>query len=213
MAEQRKARPVSGEIMTDAGRDTSAQPSRMVACDIIDADFEDVTPRTRRNESAAEVQPVFTNPSAPSGGMEMLRSASRHPDAGPVRGGPVFWIAGISLVVMAFWVAGGHSVMHAAAFPLSWQAQDLRLAEVNSRVDSSGRKPLLLVDGAAFNDGNSPAVLPPIDVAVVGNDGKTLRYRLGTGTVPVAPGASWAFSSRLEVPMNGIKTVTVAFSE
>ncbi|WP_395449862.1 hypothetical protein ACHMW7_08650 [Aminobacter sp. UC22_36] len=103
--------------------------------------------------------------------------------------------------------------MHATAFPLSWQAPDLRIAEVNSRVDSSGRKPLLLVDGAAFNDGNSPAMLPPIDIAVTGQDGKILRYRLGTSAAPVAPGASWAFSSRLDLPMNGIKTVTVAFSE
>ncbi|WP_395449861.1 hypothetical protein ACHMW7_08645 [Aminobacter sp. UC22_36] len=82
MAEQRKARPVSGEIMTDAGRDTSAHKPRVDACDIIDADFEDVTPPHRRNESAAEVPPVFSNPSADAGGMEMLRSASRHPTRG-----------------------------------------------------------------------------------------------------------------------------------
>ncbi len=212
MAEQRKARPVSGEIMTDDGRDTSAQPQRVHACDIIDADFEVVTPAERQNESSA-AQPVFANPSADVGGMEMLRSARLRPEAGPVRGGPIFWLAGISLAAVAFWVAGGHQLVHAAALPLPWQAPDLRIAEISSRIDSSGVRPLLLVDGAAFNDGESPAVLPPIDVAVTGNDGKTLRYRLGTGAVPVAPGASWAFSSRLDVPMNGIKTVTVAFSE
>lgn len=212
MTEQRKARPVSGEIMTDDGRDTCAQPQRVVPDDIIDADFEVVTHAARPDESSA-AQPVFANPSANVGGMEMLRSAQLRPDAGPVRGGPIFWISGISLAAMAFWAAGGHSVMHAAALPLSWQASNLRIADINSRVDSSGGKPLLLIDGAAFNDGNSTAVLPPIDIAVAGNDGKILRYRLGTSAVAVAPGARWDFSSRLDLPMNGIKTVTVAFSE
>lgn len=213
MTEQRKARPVSGEIMTDDGRDTSAQPQRVLAADVIDADFEVVTPTQHRNESSADHQPVFANQTAKTGGMEMLRSARMRPDAGPVRGGPIFWIAGISLVAMAFWVAGGHAVMHAAAFPTAWRSPTLRIAEVKSRVDSSGRKPVLLVDGAAFNDGYQAASLPPIDIAVAGNDGKILRYRLGTGAVPVAPGARWDFSSRLDLPMNGIKTVTVAFSE
>lgn len=212
MAEQRKARPVSGEIMTDDGRDTSAQPQRAPASDIIDADFEVVGSADRRNESFA-APPVFVSQPANTGGMEMLRPTSSRPDAGPARGGPIFWLSGISLVAMAFWVAGGHQVLHAAAFPLPWQAPSLRLADVVSRIDSSGRKPLLLVDGAAFNDGNSAASLPPIVIALTGDDGKVLRYRLGTGAVPVAAGARWDFSSRLDVPMNGVKTVTVAFSE
>lgn len=212
MAEERKARPVSGEIMTAEGRDTFAQPSRVDPTDIIDADFEVVTPSHRPNESSAD-QPVFANQAARVGGMEMLRSAHKPPDVSPRHSGPVFWIAGISLAAMAFWVSGGHAVVRAAAFPISWQSPSLRIGEVNSRIDSSGRKPVLLVDGAAFNDGKSPASLPPIDIAVAGNDGKILRYRLGTGAIAVAPGARWAFSSRLDVPMNGIKTVTVAFSE
>lgn len=212
MAEQRKARPVSGEIMTDDGRDTSAQPQRAPAADVIDADFEVVAPADRRTESSA-VQPVFATQPANRGGMEMLRPTQSASDAGPARGGPIFWLSGISLVAMAFWVAGGHQVLHASAFPLPWQAAKLRLADIVSRIDSSGRKPLLLVDGTAFNDGSSAASLPPIVIAVTGEDGKVLRYRLGTGEVPVAAGARWDFSSRLDVPMNGVKTVTVAFSE
>lgn len=210
MAEQRKARPVSGEIMAAEGRDTFAQPSRVDAADIIDADFEVVAPSYPATESSAD-QPIFAGQATNADGMEMLRSASPHTSS--VRGGPIFWAAGISLAAMAFWISGGHSVMRAAAFPLSWQAPNLRITDVVSRIDSSGRKPVLLVDGAAFNDGKSPASMPPIDIAVAGNDGKILRYRLGTGATPVAAGARWAFSSRLEVPMNGIKTVTVAFSE
>nr|WP_183262843.1 hypothetical protein [Aminobacter niigataensis] len=212
MAEQRKARPVSGEIMAADARDTFAQPIAVDSADIVDADFEVIEPSHTRNESADD-PPAFPGSAASAGGMEMLRATRARREPSPVRGGPIFWLAGISLAAMAFWVSGGHAVVRAAAFPLAWQASSLRIAEVTSRVDSSGRRPVLLVDGAAFNDGKAAAPLPPIDIAVAANDGKILRYRLGKGADPVAPGARWAFSSRLEVPMNGIKTVTVAFSE
>lgn len=212
MAEQRKARPVSGEIMAADARDTFAQPIAVDLPDIVDADFEVIATSHARAESA-EAQQAFAGPAASAGGMEMLRATRAGRHASPVRGSPVFWLAGISLAAMAFWVSGGHAVVRAAAFPLAWQAPSLRIGEVASRVDSSGSRPVLLVDGAAFNDGRTAAQIPPIDIAVAGNDGKILRYRLGTGADPVAPGARWAFSSRLEVPMNGIKTVTVAFSE
>lgn len=212
MAEQRKARPVSGEIMAAGARDTCAQPIAVDSADIVDADFEVVGPAHARTESTAD-QPAFAGSAVSAGGMEMLRAARVGRDSSPVRGGPLFWIAGISLAAMAFWVSGGHAVVRGAAFPLAWQGSSLRIAEVTSRVDSAGRRPVLLVDGAAFNDGKTATPLPPIDIAVAATDGKILRYRLGTGADPVAPGARWDFSSRLEVPMNGIKTVTVAFSK
>lgn len=209
MTEPRKARPVSGEIMAAEGRDTTAQPSRTELADIVDADYEIVT--ARRDESPEPSHGFSPQPAAPEG-MGMLRSSTRQ-IAGCGRGGPIFWIAGISLAAMAFWASGGHTVVRAAAFPLAWQAPTLRIAEVNSRVDSSGRKPVLLIDGSARNEGPKAAVLPPIDIIVAANDGKILRYRLGTAAAHVAPGARWDFSSRLDVPMNGVKTVTVAFSE
>ncbi|WP_244487788.1 hypothetical protein [Aminobacter sp. DSM 101952] len=212
MAEQRKARPVSGEIMAADARDTFAQPIAVDSTDIVDADFEVVERSHARNESIDD-QPAFPGSAASAGGMEMLRATRAARDSSSARGGPVFWIAGISLAAMAFWVSGGHAVVRGAALPLTWQGSSLRIAEVMSRVDSSGRRPVLLIDGAAFNDGKAAAPLPPIDIAVAANDGKILRYRLGTGADPVAPGARWDFSSRLEVPMNGIRTVTVAFSE
>ncbi|WP_245417579.1 hypothetical protein [Aminobacter sp. AP02] len=198
--------------MTAEGRDTFAQQSCVAQADIIDADFEVVAPSHTPGESPAD-QPVFARYAADAGGMEMLRSACMAGVKPRGRGGPVLWVAGISLAAMVFWVSGGHAIVRAAGFPPSWQARQLQITDVISRIDSSGHKPVLLVDGAAFNDGRSPVSLPPIDIAVVGNDGKILRYRLGTGAAAVAPGARWAFSSRLDVPMNGIKTVTVAFSE
>ncbi|WP_269931187.1 hypothetical protein [Aminobacter sp. HY435] len=198
--------------MTGEARDTSAQSLLCGEHDIVDAEFEVVADASPGFESAGQ-GPAFDHSAHTPGGMEMLRPARALRAGSFARGGPIFWLAGISLAAMAFWVSGGHAVVRAAALPFARQATALRLAEVSSRVDGAGRKGLLVVEGAAINDGAIAAVLPPIDIIVSANDGKILRYRLGTAASQVAPGARWDFSSRLDLPMNGIKAVTVAFSE
>lgn len=212
MADARKARPVSGEIMAAGARDTCAQSPRRADDDVVDADFEIVEPPGDRAESS-DRQAVWTPEAPASGGMDMLRPAEGGTSPRSPRGGPAFWAAGISLAAMAFWISGGHAIVRSYAVPAPSQTDQLRLSEINSRVDVSGRRPVLLVDGVAINDGPSAAALPPIDISVAGEDGKILRYRLGTAGAPVEPGARWDFSSRLDLPMNGIRTVTVAFSE
>ena len=212
MADARKARPVSGEIMAADARDTSAQSLLRGEHDIVDAEFEVLTNTAPGFESAAHSSSYDHRKRAP-GGMDMLKPGQAASEGRLPRGGPVFWLAGISLAAMVFWVSGGHAVVRAAALPFTRPATSLRLAEVSSRVDGAGHKPVLIVEGAAVNDGAENAVLPPIDIAVAANDGKIQRYRLGTAASRVAPGARWDFSSRLDLPMNGIKAVTVAFSE
>ncbi len=212
MADAGKARPVSGEIMAAGARDTCAQSPRLADADVVDADFEIVEAIGDRDESA-EPQPGRAPGVPATGGMDILRPAEDGALPKASRGGPVFWTAGISLAAMAFWVSGGHAVLRDHVVPAAFQTQSLRLSEINSRVDVSGRRPVLLVDGVAVNDGNKAAALPPIDISVAGEDGKILRYRLGTAAAHVAPGARWDFSSRLDLPMNGVRTVTVAFSE
>ncbi|WP_378948264.1 hypothetical protein [Mesorhizobium sp. ANAO-SY3R2] len=212
MADARKARPVSGEIMAGPGRDTSAQSLRPDPADVIDADFEVVALSRPRGEST-DGHNLHSRHKPTAGGMDMLRAITPQRPSVAMRGGPIFWFAGISLAAMVFWTSGGHAIVRAAAFPRAWQASSLRLADITSRVDASGHRSVLIVDGAAVNDGDVAAELRPIDIFVASDDGKTMRYRLGTATSQVAPGARWAFSSRLEVPMNGIKTVKVVFSE
>lgn len=212
MADARKARPVSGEIMAAGSRDTCAQVPQRDLADIVDADFEVLPAGPADGESGAG-QAAFPDQSAAAEGMDMLRLAGGRERAARSRGGVAFWLAGIVLAATAFWVAGGHAVLRASALTFSGQGASFRIAEVSSRVDLSGQRPVLLVDGAAVNDGAGPAELPPIDVSIATNDGRMLHYRLGTGAARVAPGARWDFSSRLDVPMNGIRTVTVAFSE
>jgi hypothetical protein len=48
---------------------------------------------------------------------------------------------------------------------------------------------------------------------VTANDGAVTRYRLGAGATELKPGDRYSFSSRLEAPGSGVKTVSVAFQE
>lgn len=204
MNEHDKARPVSGEIMTDgAASSGGAQP-----VDFADAEFEPVEhgpgPRSSRTRAAG-----------PAAGMEMLRDApATAAPAARQPGGPLFWSAGLALVALAFWVSGGHALVRQVALQAPAEsAQPLRIGEVESRVETHGGRDILFVDGRARNHGESPLPLPPIEIAVTANDGATTRYFLGTRGTDLDPGASYDFSSRLEAPTNGVKTVSVTFQE
>jgi hypothetical protein len=210
MADNRTARPVSGEIMT--GTATIAAPGRSPfdAADIVDADYV-VLPR-----SAARPEPAAPPPQIPStpsiGGMGMLR----RPEAAPARssrGGPMFWIAGVGMALASFWVSGGHALVRQSPFwASSAPASALTISGVTSRIDASGLNPVLFVDGEAANEGERPEALPPLEIRVTDNNSNIIRYRLGTSNRSLAPGERFGFSSRLDVPRNGVKTVAVVFA-
>lgn len=212
MAEDQTARPVSGEIMTD----TAVAPERVMrgpADDIIEADYE-VLPRVA---SGIDPSPpplrVIDTPSIE--GMDMLRKAEVTAERPPAsRGGPIFWLAGLSAAFAAFWISGGHALVRHAPF---WTVEQpagvaLSISGVTSRIDASGPDPVLLVDAEATNDGTKIAQLPPLEIRVTGNDGHITRYTLGTSSRPLAPGERFGFSSRLDVPRNGVKAVSVTFA-
>lgn len=212
MAEQRTARPVSGEIMTGLG--TSVAPELWpVATDIVDADYEVLPRLVPRMEAASLPERGIATPSM--AGMKMLckpEAATVRPPAS--RGGPIFWIAGVSAALAAFWVSGGHALVRQTRF---WTVEQpagavLSIAGVTSRVDASGSTPVLFVDGEAVNDGVKAGPLPALEIRVTGNDSRITRYTLGTSNRSLAPGERFGFSSRLDVPRNGVKAVSVTFA-
>jgi len=89
----------------------------------------------------------------------------------------------------------------------------LSIVGVTSRVDATGRNPILLVDGEADNDGETSVILPPLEIHVSDNRGSVTLYTLGTAGRTLAPGEKFSFSSRLDVPKNGVTAVSVAFAE
>ncbi|TIU53758.1 MAG: hypothetical protein E5W30_15220, partial [Mesorhizobium sp.] len=86
------------------------------------------------------------------------------------------------------------------------------ISDITSRIDASGLKPVLFVDGEAANDGAQAAQMPPLEIRVTGNDSQVTRYTLGTSGRSLAPGERFGFSSRLDVPRNGVKAVAVNFA-
>jgi hypothetical protein len=206
MADQSKARPVSGEIM--AGAPLAGGHFPAPAADIVEAEYETI-------RAAAPVRPAATigSTAASPAGMDMLRRTERlKARTHFVRAGPAFWIFGMGIAAAAFWVAGGHVLVRdIPAFARGGPAGALRISGVTSRVEGPSARPLLFVDGEAANDGDAAQALPPLDILVTGHDGRVTRYRLGTNGRALPPGETFAFSSRLDAPKSGVLKVSVAF--
>lgn len=197
--------------MTAAAIDGAARRHAVVAADVVDADYEIVHPAGPGPAPEAPA-PQIASPS----GMDMLRRTAAGPAAGwmTTRGGPLFWVAGAGVVLAAFWVSGGHALVRHSPLLSAVQAPKaaFSVAGVSSRFDLSGGKPVLLVDGEAANDGAEAGVLPPLEICVAAPDGRVTRYTLGTSGRLLGPGQRLAFSSRLDVPKNGVGTVSVTFT-
>lgn len=220
MADARMARPVSGEIMTgmaigaSTGGIVADRSSPYASHDIVEADYEVLASPAGQAPDVQSTRPVAPMPSVE--GMDMLRK----PDGPSVRppasrGSPIFWTAGVGLALVAFWVSGGDAfVRQMPLFGASVPGSSaFGISGVTSHIDASRPDPLLFVNGEAANDGTVAAPLPPLEIKVAGNDGRIVRYTLGTAGRPLAPGERFAFSSRLDLPKNGVKTVSVVFAE
>lgn len=200
--------------MTDSAANPA--PERILrdpAADVVDADYEVLPRLTASMDPSSPLSRVIAKPSLE--GMDMLRKPKAAMERlRASRGGPIFWIAGLSVAFAAFWISGGHALVRQA--PLLLAAQEtgaaLSISGVTSRIDASGPEPVLFVGGEAANDGASPFPLPPLEIRVTGNDRRTTRYTLEAFNRSLAPGERFGFSSRLDVPRNGVKTVSVTFA-
>jgi hypothetical protein len=208
MNEAWKARPVSGEIMTDAAA-PGARASMREPSEIIDAEFETLAPAA----SVKDRPPFRFAAEAPEiAGLDVLKRAEAPPHSRGEPGGPAFWFAGFALVAASFWVSGGHALLppvHLPAFMTS--TPTLKIASVHTHVEKIDGHAILFVDGSAANETGRAIEVPPLAISVEGDNGKTTRFFLGTRDREVAAGETFAFSSRLEVPKDGVKSVSVSF--
>lgn len=148
-------------------------------------------------------------------GLDMLRPRAERTKAKRGEpGGPLFWTAGMALVLTAFWVSGGHALVeNTTFFKREIQASGMRVASVQSRIEKQGDRSLLFVDGEAVNGDEIARIVPTLSINVLDNKGHTTRYLLGTNDNRLEPGGRFAFSSRLIAPNAGVKSVSVTFEE
>ena len=219
MNDASKARPVSGEIMTGAAASTSFSANRSCA-GIIDAEFETVTPassdfaRQRPSGRAASgsADTDFTTHAPELPGLGVLKRAEVSEGRHRQPGGPAFWTFGLCLVAAAFWISGGHALLPPVRLPAFLQAAPtLKIASVRTRIEKIDGHAILFVDGSAANETGRAIEVPPLAISVEGENGGTTRFFLGTRDRQVAAGEIFAFSSRLEVPKHGVKSVSVSF--
>jgi hypothetical protein len=184
--------------------------------DIVDAEFISISPAAAPR---APVPTVATPLVRLQGvvpavdGMAMLSRDVVQTGGAPTQAGPVFWGGGALIALAAFWVAGGHALFAGAVVPSAANPTGLRIASVVSRVDRSGIRPVLQVDGKAVNDGSRALSLPPLQIQVVSAAGGSTLYKLGTGGQSLGGGDSFDFSSRLDLPKDGVQTVFVTFAQ
>lgn len=208
MAELRTAPSISGEIM--AGPEPQPAFGRRLSADIVDADYVEVRPEPRADQPRTAAVAAAPRPEAV--GMAILgrAEAARRPRFEPA--GPAFWLGGAAIAFAAFWVSGGHAAFGGATFLSSASAASrLRIENVTSRSQLVDGMPALLVDGDVSNDGAAAGVVPGIAIHVTSVGGATWTYRLGTSPQSLAANAKFSFSSRLDMPKDGVKTVSVAF--
>ena len=201
-----KARPVSGEIMS-AGAPRGQRPQE--GGDVSDADYETVS----RGQGVAESARFEAGSPTPATGMDFLKHGVAKAEGRARRGGVLFWGVGLFLVALAFWVSGGHALLAPGPQPGATVKAPLAIADVKSRVETHDGRAVLFVEGRAANGGGVTITLPPIEIAVTANDGGVVRYRLAAADTELKPGDRYSFSSRLEAPASGVRTVSVAFQE
>lgn len=212
MGDLPNTRLVSGEIMTGA---TSPSRGAIAAADIVEADFETIAPAPvgKMPRRRAHDRGGIERPAAGLGTLRGETGGKRRRPRGQ-RAGAAFWLAGMGIAAVAFWISGGHALFSIGLDDkATGEAAGLRISGLSSSVEKSARRSMLLVDGEAVNDGAAPLALPPLGIDVTGLDGSVTRYRLGTSGRSLGEGERFAFSGRFEVPKEGVRTVSVTFIE
>ncbi|WP_137113611.1 MULTISPECIES: hypothetical protein [Mesorhizobium] len=178
------------------------------AHDFIDADYVVVAPDTREEPASRN------DPFAASSGMEMLRNRKFVEARDPNRAGPLFWAGGLALAAVAFWVSGGHALLNTTIAPThaAIPAQ-LRISGWDSKINSTGTNPTLLIDGEVVNDGTASEPMPSLQIEVASPNGTSTHYKLGTGDASIDGQGTFPFSGRLHLPKDGVKTVSVSFAQ
>jgi hypothetical protein len=177
--------------------------------DVVDADYVEVSLSSGDAKAQAKTKPEVDPDllSVLSGKDQRERKSWREP------GGAVFWSIGAAAVLLAFWVSGGHSLVRETMAASAERIEPhMRVSSVRTRAHLVEGEQALLVEGEVANEGRGAGHMPGLTIAVVANSGVSRSYRLAATDASIAPGKREGFSSRLDSPMDGVKTVSVTLN-
>ncbi|MCR5856911.1 hypothetical protein [Mesorhizobium sp. J428] len=109
-------------------------------------------------------------------------------------------------------MSGGHTLSRHLPL-MRGEAETVRIAGLTSRVADTATGPRLFIDGEVRNTAVDGVVSPDLMINVTAQDGLVTRYRLTTGAGRMASGESRRFSSRLDAPEAGVRSVTVTLDK
>lgn len=214
MDEKSRKGPLSGEIVGRwTAQDAPVRPRDTQPEPVLEAEYETIAFEPPGSGAGGRRWPRARE--TPCTGLDLLQPHRKTAKGETPKGaGPVFWTFGAMLVLGAFWVSGGHSLVSEWRFLHgAGPAPVLRIASLKSHVESRGGSATLFVEGKAVNDGDMTRILPTLSINVLGEDGRTTHYFLGTNDRPLRPGGYFAFSGRLQAPKQGVKSVSATIGE
>ncbi|MCO5161764.1 MAG: hypothetical protein M9939_11540 [Mesorhizobium sp.] len=199
--------PLSGEIM--AGDPPRGGQPQGAAADAVDADFVTIprSPAIPSTNAPPGAENVLARPSPPLTGMDLLKETSV-PANRSRRAGIGFWATGLTAAAAAFWMSGGHTLSRHLPV-IRGEPETVRIAGLTSRIAATATGPRLFIDGEVRNTARGGIASPELTIDVTAADGVVTRYRLATGAGRMASGETRRFSSRLDAPESGVRTVAV----
>jgi hypothetical protein len=128
-----------------------------------------------------------------------------------------FYGFGAVLVMLSFWVFGGHSLfrnvdlMPTGAIHAKYNSSEI--ADTAWRVVTVDGRSALHVEGIVRNSGAVALHTKPVTVTVKHNDGSTKRYLLGQKGWTLGPGQEVVVSGRLDIASAAIASVAITLAD
>ena len=125
-----------------------------------------------------------------------------------------FYGFGAILVVLSFWVSGGHSLFGNVdkMTTASIQMASSEIADASWRVVTNDGKSALHIEGIVRNSGKEAMHTKPVIITVKLKNGSTKRYSLGQKGWTLGAGQEVVVSGRLDIGSASIASVVIALS-
>jgi len=201
--------------------------------DVVDAEFETISDvsTTPNNNRPVSNRPVGKNwapsPSLMRKSLAMRQTAGIHetrffekteekswvPWNGEPLSTPAFYTLAVAIMVVSFWVSGGHNlfVSEKPERPVSINTENLVLdvRDVTWDIRYRATKPILFVNGSVFNPHESAN--PPQNIVVLAKykNGKQEKLFIPGHEQPLQPFADYQFHGQLDLKHSEIASVSV----